>query len=521
MASHAQNKIIDQPQSERSIATVHSNDWPQGSRVTISSNESLIDYEAYRQGDKFYLRIPVAEAPRVDRLRGRSFTAVTAAKNGDRMLLCFTLQPGATAHVEQSGNRLDVVIALPGAGTFIVPANSQTTVPPFIRTDIPRLRNSSADANRRKPQQAMASTATEPGKTGPLPVAPKPSVTPAQRLSTPTPANSSSTPVAPSSPSQDWWSRMKERTHYWILLAQLNPIPVALGAALLLLIVGLLLFQRRRARATRRARPVKSNSTQASTVEAAATGVAPAAATTAAKEPVSGPPAAEEKVDDASAIHPVVPVPVSAPAAGPSDNGRQERVSRASEEARKLFSGEAYDESVVGSYDREMRRVVGAELTTALVGRNAEKRERAREAFMKYGYFDDATRDLRTANSENERAAAARRLSFVQDRAATPHLIGALGDTSPDVRRAAVEALMDSRDPAAIAPLNSLLQTETDGKVPRNLISQAIEACATVAPASAAPGISYTTSSAVPDFVPSVPQTASPTFETEREVIEL
>jgi len=140
---------------------------------------------------------------------------------------------------------------------------------------------------------------------------------------------------------------------------------------------------------------------------------------------------------------------------------------------------------------------------------------------MKHGYFDDATRDLRTAESENERAAAARRLSFVQDREATPHLVGALGDSSPDVRRAAVEALMDLRDPAAIAPLNSLLQNETDRKVSRNLISQAIEACATNTLESTAPAVSESTPSAVPDFVPSAPQPAPPSFETEREVIEL
>src|SRR6266545_7202121 len=68
MASQGQNQSINQqlPRVQppvRSIATVHSSDSSQGSRVTISSNESLIDYEAYRQGDKFYVRIPVADVP--------------------------------------------------------------------------------------------------------------------------------------------------------------------------------------------------------------------------------------------------------------------------------------------------------------------------------------------------------------------------------------------------------------------------------------------------------------------------
>ena len=41
---------------------------------------------------------------------------------------------------------------------------------------------------------------------------------------------------------------------------------------------------------------------------------------------------------------------------------------------------------------------------------------------------------------------------------------------------------MDLRDPSAIAALNSLMQTETDGRVSRNLIKRAIEACATSTP---------------------------------------
>jgi HEAT repeat protein len=126
---------------------------------------------------------------------------------------------------------------------------------------------------------------------------------------------------------------------------------------------------------------------------------------------------------------------------------------------------------------------------------------------MKHGYFDDATRDLRVASSDNERAAAARRLSFVQDPEATPHLVGALSDPSPDVRRAAVEALMDQRDPAAIGPLNGLLQNEKDRKVPRHLIEQAIEACATKAAPAATPG--------------AIPSAPPPPIDSDREVIEI
>src|SRR5207248_7264955 len=189
--------------------------------------------------------------------------------------------------------------------------------------------------------------------------------------------------------------------------------------------------------------------------------------------------------EDKAETPPIAPAP--APVVAAADDGRRERINRVADEAKKVLSGDSYDESLIGSDDQETRRLAGAELLSALVGRNAERRDRARAAFMKHGYFADATRDLRVAESDNERAAAARRLSFVHDREATPHLIGALGDSSPDVRRAAVEALMDLRDPAAIGPLNSLMQSETDRKVPRTLIQHAIDACATKSEEAATP----------------------------------
>ena len=136
---------------------------------------------------------------------------------------------------------------------------------------------------------------------------------------------------------------------------------------------------------------------------------------------------------------------------------------------------------------------------------------------MKHGYFDDATRDLRLAESPADRASAARRLSFVRDRDASPHLIAALEDQAPEVRRAAVEALVDAPDPAAIAPLNNLLKVETNRKVPQALIHHAIDACATCnveqkeAVSSTGAGSLSVPSS---EFRP-------PLAEQEREVIEI
>ena len=299
---------------------------------------------------------------------------------------------------------------------------------------------------------------------------------------------------------------MKQRARYWILLAQLNPVPVGIGVALLLLLIGLLIMQRRRAKATRRSRPRKPSKKSATIAEPKVSSIS--------VEPESVEPrqteaelAAAPAVAAAVISEPSQPVPKATDA-------QHERVTRASEEVKTLMAGGDYDKSIIASDDRYTRQLVGAELLSALVGRNLQRRERARAAFMNHGYFDDATRDLRIAESPNERAAAARRLSFVHDREATPHLIAALEDSSPDVRRAAVEALMDLRDPAAIAPLNSLMQTETDRRVPRSLIKHAVEACATSGSEHPAP--------AAERYAPEPASTPiSQTAETEREVIEI
>jgi hypothetical protein len=58
--------------------------------------------------------------------------------------------------------------------------------------------------------------------------------------------------------------------------------------------------------------------------------------------------------------------------------------------------------------------------------------------------------------------------------------VAALEDEDPEVRRAAVNALAELRDPSAIGPLNALLEREKNRKVPHSLIRRAIEASATI-----------------------------------------
>jgi hypothetical protein len=520
------------------VTTLRATDSAEGSRVAVTADQSLNEYEAYRRGDRFYVKIPPADVPRAELVRGRAFSDVKVQRVGDSTIVSFRLQPGATARVEPHGNKLDVVFTMPGAklsssaASRDVARNDAGPAPPGSdrKRQPAKNANSSVRLNivgssvsRNANERALFATAkhTPTPKPGPTPKA-SPSTPPSSTISaqtSPTPKispviaqqRSTASPSLGGSPAQqpaqtNTWNDLRQRVRYWILLAQLNPIPVAIGAAVLLFLLGLLILQRRRTRAARRARlrnpprRVAPLTPEAKPLVAAATEsvkpgvVAVTAANLAATSPTASP-------------QPPTETTVSSP--------RQERVERVSDELKKLMAGGDYDENILASDDREERQLVGAELLSALVGRNLQRRERARAAFMKHGYFDDATRDLRIADSANERAAAARRLSFVHDREATPHLIAALDDSSPDVRRAAVEALMDLRDPASIAPLNSLMQNESDRRVPRSLIKHAIESCASSTHDEPAPTRSVSS-------VPSAsPLPVSPAVETEREVIEI
>src|SRR6266481_3528671 len=548
------------------IAIVRSSDSAEGSRVALSADQSLNDYEAYRRGDRFYVKIPAADVPRAETLRGRGFADVKVQRSGDSTLISFRLPPGASARVEQHGNHLEVLFTVAGASSAIASnagqrsagAESNRNSSGNKRSSSPLLANKSAESSRNsnankraaapananknsadRSTSSIAQSARDSNLTSksaaplalpsskpiatplPSPVSSpnaKPTQTPAQRLSATASPTSQPTPLPVTNQSrQDRWSRMKEQINYWILLAQLNPIPVVTGAMVLLLLIALFLFQRRRVRSSRRVRPATTKSTKgmtkadtASSVQSAAESkaapaVIPAVAEMAAVAAVT--PKSEAKVEKVEAV------PIADANLG--DDPRRQQIAKVNDEAQKLVNGGAYDENVIGSSNPETRQLVGAELLAAIVGRCATRREHARAAFMKHGYFDDATRDLRIAGSANERAAAARRLSFVQNREATPHLAGALNDPSPDVRRAAVEALMDLRDPVAIGPLNSLMQTENDRKVPRTLIKHAIEACAT------AP-LDQGSSVDLPSRTPvTTPDPSSHPIETEREVIEL
>jgi hypothetical protein len=93
----------------RRIAPLRASDTPEGSRVTIISDASLDDYNAYRSADRFHVLIPQAElSSAISSLSGRGFTALDVERRGADVELSFSLRPGATVSINQKFNRLDV-----------------------------------------------------------------------------------------------------------------------------------------------------------------------------------------------------------------------------------------------------------------------------------------------------------------------------------------------------------------------------------------------------------------------------
>lgn len=150
-----------QVKTPKRVTSVHAAKAPEGSKVTVVSNSALNDYEAYRQGDRFYVKVPKAGlAATRPKLRGDGFDDVQVQKTGDDVIFSFRLQPGTAARVNQSQNRLDVVFAtspksqnaaIPRPATVAAPnAASDLAGPPLpATTQAPRDARGASDVRER------------------------------------------------------------------------------------------------------------------------------------------------------------------------------------------------------------------------------------------------------------------------------------------------------------------------------------------------------------------------------------
>ena len=125
--SNANTQTAQQKPPKKNITPLRAGETAEGSRVTITSNEDLKDYSAFRSGNRFYVVIPNADAPLAQSdLRGRGYEDMQVQKKGNDVVLSFRLQPGVNARVNQKFNRLEVVFSTPGAAAEAVTANSNT-----------------------------------------------------------------------------------------------------------------------------------------------------------------------------------------------------------------------------------------------------------------------------------------------------------------------------------------------------------------------------------------------------------
>jgi hypothetical protein len=118
---------------KKNVSLIRSTETADGSRITITSDAPLNDYSAYRSGDRYYIIIPDADAPRAGGLRGRGFEDVQVSRRGNGVVISFKLQPGANARTEQRFNRIDVELTAPAAKT----ADANPTPTPAVTSPEP------------------------------------------------------------------------------------------------------------------------------------------------------------------------------------------------------------------------------------------------------------------------------------------------------------------------------------------------------------------------------------------------
>ena len=276
-----------QLREQKHVTAIQLGGAAEGSRVTVVSDSPLLDYEAFRRGDRFYVKIPAADfSSAAPHFHADGFEDVQVQRVGDSLVVSFKLQPGATARVDQRGNRLEVVFSAPNRSSAAVPAGSSSQAlgdrgrdsagpaPTDSAASRPRIvthqagstNESRAPGDPRWPNYPTTNSNKNSNKaannqltTGALPVAspsphsspsstfsPSPSTT-YQPLTTATPsALSSSSPAAGSSSSansQTWRNRLAA-ARQWM---SANRLATLLGALILLsLIVYLVMALGRR-----------------------------------------------------------------------------------------------------------------------------------------------------------------------------------------------------------------------------------------------------------------------------------
>ncbi len=101
-----------QSPAAKQVAGVRSKDTPSGTVVTITSDELLSRYGAYREGDTYRVLIPdVSLALNNVHVEGTSFSNAKVEATGTNLIFSFQLKNGVNPSVSQKANQLEINFA--------------------------------------------------------------------------------------------------------------------------------------------------------------------------------------------------------------------------------------------------------------------------------------------------------------------------------------------------------------------------------------------------------------------------
>src|SRR6201989_284044 len=141
--------------SSRRVIVGRGSDTASGSRTTITADDSLNDYSAYRSGDRFYVVLPKSAAGAVAKGGGKGYTDVQVQQRGDSVVVSYKVQPGAKPRVEQKFNRLDVVFDVKDGGQPAASGQQSTAATPQPAGENRNQNASAKQQQQQKQQQAM------------------------------------------------------------------------------------------------------------------------------------------------------------------------------------------------------------------------------------------------------------------------------------------------------------------------------------------------------------------------------
>ncbi|HKO98837.1 MAG TPA: hypothetical protein VJU86_17690 [Pyrinomonadaceae bacterium] len=132
------------PESKH-ISSIRSQVTPNGSRVILTLSESLADYGAYRNGDKFTVLLPGTDLSLTEiNVKGAGFTSSKVESRGNNLSLSFQLEANVNASVSQVDNRLEVSFSRPlKNGGLADVETSKTNDEPERPTSTPEVANPS------------------------------------------------------------------------------------------------------------------------------------------------------------------------------------------------------------------------------------------------------------------------------------------------------------------------------------------------------------------------------------------